>query len=159
MNKIKIAIESYLPLLIAIVLSALVYLGKINTTIVQSEVAGHNVLNMFLVMATTLLAILITHKSIILTVTRNSGFKKLLRGKKATKKFFKYINRPIYQSLLLIVGSLCVKSVGISNMVTIINADILESIIVFLSSLVIGCFIRFVLIFIVIFEDSFKEEC
>lgn len=149
MNNIKIYFEEYYPLFAAVFCSILFLNFKLNLmTSDQLKIFCES--DIFLIVSTVILAILITHKSIILTMENNKGFKKLLSGKKITDRFFKYLNNTIKTCLFIMLFNFVImifKSISFCAEFQL-----------FLFILLIFQFIRFIKIFDIVFEKSLVSE-
>ena len=98
MKKLKLYIEEWLPSATSFALIILLYTTSFNFL----ELGG---IKMSVTLAIVIIAFLLTHKSIILTINneKHAGLKKLLKADKMTKRFFNYLHYPIYTSILIII--------------------------------------------------------
>lgn len=145
MNNIKIYFERYYPLFVAVISTTLFSNFKSNL-INSKQLESFCESQIFLIISTVILGILITHKSIILTMENNKGFKKLLTGQEITNRFFKYLNNTIKTCILIIIY----------NFVIMIYKDIpfCAEMQFFLFILLVSQFIRFIRVFDIVFEKS-----
>jgi len=146
-NKAKIHFEKFFPFIFSIVITVIFYyLKKENLLCFDDEKLKElKKTDLYLILSTSFLAVLITHKSLILSIDNNKGFKKLLTGVNISKRFFSYMNCVIFTSTISIIYSLLIK---------FCEKLFLLEFIVFVSSLLVLQFIRFVWVFNIVFEKS-----
>lgn len=144
MKKLKLFIEKWFPSILSFTLIGLLY-PKIEF----NEEFFKSFTNISTIIATVVIAFLITQKSIILAIDKEKhiGFKRLLKADKMTKRFFNYLNYPVYTSIVIIMYNICLN---------LFQVKILDLIGLFLVCLLILQVIRFVYIFNVVFEESLK---
>jgi divalent metal cation (Fe/Co/Zn/Cd) transporter len=144
MKKLKLFIEKWFPSILSFTLIGLLY-SKIEF----NEEFFKSFTNISTIIATVVIAFLITQKSIILAIDKEKhiGFKRLLKADKMTKRFFNYLNYPVYTSIVIIMYNICLN---------LFQVKILDLIGLFLVCLLILQVIRFVYIFNVVFEESLK---
>lgn len=144
MKKLKLFIEKWFPSILSFALIGLLY-PKIEF----KEEFFKSFTNISTIIATAVIAFLVTHKSIILAIDKEKhiGFKKLLKADKMTKRFFNYLNYPVYTSIVIVMYNICLN---------LFQVKILDLLGLFLVCLLILQVIRFVYIFNVVFEESLK---
>ena len=142
-NKGKILFEKFYPIVMSLLITAGFYFFKpIDTESISESFKESDIL---LIIATSLLAALITHKSLILSMDDHKGFKKLLTGEKISKRFFSYMNCVIHTSILFIIYSILTK---------FFDKLFCLEFVLFLSVWLIAQFIRFIRVFNIVFEKS-----
>lgn len=142
--KIRLFIQEYTPVFISILITLLAIFKKINLEFTNATSSSSFILSGII------LGLLITHKSIILTIDKekNSIFKKIEENKVLKKRFYSYLNNTLFISIILITY----------NIICDFNKIVYNSyIIIFLISFLISKLIRFILIFNSIFEKNTEK--
>jgi hypothetical protein len=149
-DKIKIAIEYCLPLLATIVIFLVCNFFKIFDTTNNLEPFSLTS-SMSFIFSTAVITILITHKTIILSIDKdkNDGFKALLNREKMYNRFLSFLNRPLYASIGV---------AGYNIFCDVIKSVYDSRISFFLNVLLLFQLIRFLYIFNKVFEKNIKSK-
>lgn len=150
MKMIKINIERFFPLILAGIIAYSFHYFRLIENHKDGEgfQRGSSISFIF---ATTILALLITHKSIILSTDkqRHDGLKKMLSSDGLSQRFFSYLNYPMYLSIVIILYNLLCEFKG---------SIYSEYIIIFLTTWLLFQIIRFLMIFNIVFEKSISKK-
>ena len=136
-NKILIILENYAPLMLAMFI---VIMFLTNTLIMLSQIWFY----VFLII------VLFAHFGFFIGIrnTNNSFYKKILRSKKATRKFNKFLIEPVLVYILftIVYGIYCI--IGANNFI------IIEGLMIFLLSLSLGYYARIIMLFVIILNNK-----